>query len=280
MYKKFIVCLFASAVLVGCKKRVEEEIASTVTSADMATIEGSFNDVQKVSDDALQDEESTKSNQFGIMYGSGVTVTVTPAWPDTTFPKTVRIDFGEGAQGLAGRTRKGVVEIVATGRYRQEGATFTISPMDYYVNDSKVEGQKIVTNKGRNNQGNINYDIQIVDGKVIEANGRTLEWESLRNREWIAGETTTFLSDGWSGITDDVYLITGTGSGVNRNGRNFDVTITQGLRVQLDCKWITSGTFELAPEGVTKRVVDYGDGSCDAKATVTVNGKDYEVVMW
>jgi hypothetical protein len=46
-----------------------------------------------------------------------------------------------------------------------------------------------------------------------------------------------------------------------------------------DCKWIVSGQFEIVPEGLSARSVDFGDGTCDNKAKVTINGNVFEIVM-
>ena len=76
---------------------------------------------------------------------------------------------------------------------------------------------------GENDNGNLNFDISIVDGKVTDPDGEFATWESERNREWIAGEETTILTDGLSGILDDEYSLTGTASGVNRHGIAYTV---------------------------------------------------------
>ena len=265
----------------SCKKRRLNR--DTTTSIDISIMEGSFNDVQKVSEDALKEEDlEGKANGSGFrgVYGDSVVVTVTPAWPDPTFPKTVTLDFGTGVTDYWGRTRKGLITIVATGKYKDSLAEFTITPSNYYVNDYKVEGEKIITNNGRNAAGNINYTIDINDGKVTAPDGDVAYWESLRNREWTIGENTTFLTDGLTGIFDDVYSITGTGEGTNRLGRDFDVTITDPLIVALDCRWIKQGTFEVEPDDLDKRTVDYGSGACDNDATVTIGSRTYNVEMW
>jgi hypothetical protein len=72
---------------------------------------------------------------------------------------------------------------------------------------------------------------------------------------------------------DDVISITGNSSGKNRLGRTFTTDITSGLIKRSDCKYITSGTLELTPEGLRTRTVDFGNGTCDDDATFTVNGQ-------
>ena len=86
-----------------------------------------------------------------------------------------------------------------------------------------------------------------------------------------AGESTLI----WS---DDVYSITGSASGKSAKGNNFSATITSALIVKLTCKNIVKGTFDFDPgTGKPVRTVDYGDGTCDDVATVTIGSKTYTV---
>ena len=69
---------------------------------------------------------------------------------------------------------------------------------------------KTVTNNGENAEGNVNYDVSVVDGTVTDPEGMSATWNSERNREWIEGEATTYLAEGLAGILDDTYSLTGT----------------------------------------------------------------------
>lgn len=264
----------------SCKKRRLNR--DTTTTIDASTIEGAFNDMQKVSEDAAKEENlegQRGENGFAATYGNP-TVTVTPAWPDPSFPKDIEIDFGTGTTDWLGITRKGILNVNVTGFYRDSGAVFTIVPSNFYVQNYKLEGIKVVSNKGRNTDGNMWYTISIANGKLTTPDGETVNWESQREREWIGGESTTWLSHGLSGITDDRYSITGTANGVNRLGRAFTINITKALVVALDCKWVREGTLELIPDGLDTRTVDYGNGACDNDATVTIRNRTYNIKMW
>jgi hypothetical protein len=75
-------------------------------------------------------------------------------------------------------------------------------------------------------------------------------------------------------VLDDVYEITGSTTGVNRNGISYVAQIITKLRVELACEWrIVSGVIEVTPEGKSVRKIDFGSGACDRLVTVTVNGK-------
>jgi hypothetical protein len=261
----------------SCKKRKLNR--DTTSEQDDAMARSMFEDVHKTVDDEAGQATQLKEGKMGEMFklnGNCATVTLTP-FDSITFPKTLTIDFGPAnCKGNDGKERRGKIVVTITGKYRAQGTVITIKPDNYYINDNKVEGTKVVTNNGRNNANNLVYSVE-VEGKITTTENKVIEWKSSRTREWIEGESTTFWTNGISGITDDVYSITGSGSGVNRNGRKFTVTITSPLRVQF-CGYkieITKGVLELQPEDLKKRVVDFGNGDCDNQATATIGKKTY-----
>lgn len=263
----------------SCKKRKLNR--DTTSEQDDALAHSLFEDLAKTVDEHADSVQYLKSGRFAEAYkmaGPCATVTLTP-FDTATFPKTLTIDFGPtNCAGNDGKNRKGKIVVTITGKYRTPGTVITIKPDNYYVNDNKIEGTKTVTNNGRNNAGNLSYSVEVV-GKITTTDNKTIEWKSSRTREWIEGESTTFWTHGINGITDDVYSITGTGSGVNRDGRKFEAAITTPLRVQF-CGLkieITKGVIELQPEDLKKRVIDYGNGSCDNQAVVTIGKKTYTV---
>lgn len=271
----------ASVILVftACQKAKLDK--STTTSADNASAEMAFADVFKVADEVarVDDEENKSANQSGpkalYSFGTCATITVTPAWPDTTFPKTYEIDFGTtNCTGTDHRRRRGKLIGTITDRYRNPGAVLTVIPQDYYVNDTKVEGTKTITNNGRNAANNLNFTVDVADGRITNTDGDVVEWASNRTNEWISGEAT--ILNPW----DDVYSITGEGNGVNKNGRAFTVIITNALIKQIGCRWLKSGTMELKPEDLSTRTIDYGNGACDNEASVEINGRTYYFHMW
>ncbi|HEY1055737.1 MAG TPA: hypothetical protein VGE24_11395 [Emticicia sp.] len=81
---------------------------------------------------------------------------------------------------------------------------------------------------------------------------------------------------------DDESQTTGTTSAKSSDGTEFTATITKAVTVKLACKdsrgFPVSGTVEIKPFSGDTKIVDYGDGTCDLKYTVTVNGVTEEKV--
>jgi hypothetical protein len=190
-----------------------------------------------------------------------------------TVNKIITIDFGTGCIGSDGRLRSGQVIIHYNGHYFDPGFTRIISFNNYYVDSCHIEGSRSITNNGLNVNGNLNWTIIADSIKITKPNGYYHIWNSSRNREMIAGSSTPHL------VSDDVYLITGSGTGSNSNGQSVTIAITTALRMELSCRWIVSGTVNTTPSGKPTRTLDYGTGTCDRFATVTVNGIVKNIIL-
>ena len=274
-----IVLLTSLAVAFGitsCKKRKLNK--STITSQDNAIAEMVFNDAFKVTEDAMKENGLEKSGlALSSAYNACAAVSLTPPFGDTTFPKTLTIDFGTiNCEDAYGVERRGKVIATTTGYYRDVGTVISITTDNYYVNDHKVEGIKTVTNNGLS-AANQTYFTIVISGAVITyPNGDVTSYESNRVRTWVIGEAT----QGLLGIFDDEYDITGTASGINREGRAYTMTIQSALRVAVLCRWVKQGVIEIAPEDLYLRTVDFGDGTCEREASVTINGNAYNFLMY
>lgn len=217
-----------------------------------------FQDVYKQMDETSQSEGSLKS-----------CATVTLLDTAGAFPNTVTVDFGTGCVGTDGRSRSGSLTATYTGRWRDAGTVVTITTTDYRVNGYAVSGTITITNNGLNSSSNLNYTVAVADGQIIDPNSNTTQWNGSTNYEMVAGAATDFASHGISGITDDIYHITGSANGVNRNGTPYTTVITEHLVRDLSCKWITDGVIELTPQNGDVRTLNFGDGACDANVSFT-----------
>jgi hypothetical protein len=109
----------------------------------------------------------------------------------------------------------------------------------------------------------MSWSISDVNMKLTRTNGNMHTWNSERVRTMIAGQNTT----AWS---DDQYSITGTGSGVNANGVSYTANIATPLHRSLSCHWIDSGVIAFTKSNGAIRTINFGSGTCDDQAVVTV----------
>ena len=183
------------------------------------------------------------------------------------FPNTLTIDFGTGCTGQDLRTRSGKIIASFTGRWRTPNSEITVTTDNYKVNGYAVNGTTTIRNNGFNNNGNLSYTVTTTNGTVTDTAGQSIQWNASTTYEWVAGMSTDFVNNGINGIYDDVYHITGSANGVNRNGNAYTANITYRLEKALACRWIKSGTIEISPANGDPRTLDFGNGDCDASAT-------------
>jgi hypothetical protein len=173
-----------------------------------------------------------------------------------------------------GMLRSGKIVITYTGKYRDSLSIITTTFDNYNINYNLVQGERIVTNQGRNSSGNMWFTIDVNNASISTNNG-TINWESSRVREWMTGQETLSFSD-------DTYKITGSSSGNGVNGNTFTVQITNSLDVVLGCLpacVIRSGQTTISPNGYPNRVINYGDSICDCNVDVIINETTYPITI-
>jgi hypothetical protein len=272
--KYLMVAATVGMIFTSCRKDKEEKDMDTNAAADHALAEGTYNDVNNISDEAANGSLPSYSTTESESGERGLLSSCATITHDTVaVPHVLTIDFGT-SNCLCGdnRYRRGIITVTYSGHYRDSASTHTISFTNYFVNDNEVKGSKTVTNNGHNSAGHLTYSIS-VNGTIIKANnGGTITWTSTRTREWIAGENTlTWL--------DDVYLISGTANGTSASGNTFSANTTTALRKEMGYKYIVSGILNITPSGKATRILDFGNGTRDDQATVTINGKVYNITL-
>ena len=279
--KGILALLLISAVtFVSCKKdssvnNSQEEITATIdATTDDASAEVEFNDVYDNVSSINGGED------LGLVDGAGIfgredsvgrcfTVTVSPQTPGV-FPKTVTIDFGTACTGRDGKTRSGTIITVFTGHLSEPGKSATTTFENYMVDSFKVEGTHKIINTSTSN--NRSFNVIVTGAKITKPNGKWFTWGSNK----IIVQTEGNGTPRWP--FDDKFEITGSKNGSNSDGKTWSATVLDALIKKGDCRWIVKGIVSLARNGKTA-VLDYGNGTCDNKATITVNGQIKEITL-
>jgi hypothetical protein len=281
------VAISLATFLFSCQKESSNQNKTEVTeeealvySEESTEVEASYDDVEDISFTAATEEglasgaaRGTESARFfpflnlRARIGQCAEITVTP--DDTTYPKTVTIDFGDGCRGLDGKLRKGVIVLHFTGPIREPGSVLTITLEDFYLNRAHIEGTKVITNLS--DTSNIKYTVAVVDGKATFPNGKWYEYNAMREVTQIEGGTTDQLRD-------DVYSIEGRSEtafsrGASHNSATITLNTETPLIKKVACHWISEGILKIK---INNRVLllDYAapnNGDCDNKAKITWN---------
>lgn len=137
----------ASLFLYSCRRDKEEEAeVTTEATQDHSQAESIF-------DDVLEDvRKYTYEDKYtgGRLAEDSIVDNGCPEVTINLTDKRVILDFGDQGCLHRGRIRKGKVFIDYTGRYYESGTVITTSFENHYIDNVKVEGRKVVENKGNN----------------------------------------------------------------------------------------------------------------------------------
>ena len=227
-------------------------------------------------------------NQEVAMGGTGIfgrltacpTVTVTRTVAQLPFPVRVVLDFGTGCVGRDGKFRKGKIIHVYTNRLLIPGAVVETSFDNYYQDSIKIEGAYRIKNTTESPL-RPRYQTNVINGKLIRPNGNFTVWNGEKVRTQIEGALTPVMP------MDDVFSTTGTARGqVRRDTTNifWNSTIVEPLIKKMNCRWIVKGTVRTVRENTNsgerwQGVINYGNGECDNRAVVVINGVTYIITL-
>src|SRR4030095_9410986 len=199
---------------------------------------------------------------------SCATVNITP---QNSFPKTIMIDFGNGCTSADGVTRKGKINITLSDSVHHPGATAVMTFDNYYTVGFKVEGTITWTNTSTPN--GISWTRQITNGRVIEPlSGYYWTHQGTKNVAQAAGANTPL------NLLDDVYSVTGNHTVTNPAGKTRTVTILEALEKKTICHNVSKGKMKIQATSHFA-ILDYGDGTCDNIATITIDGNPPRTIL-
>ena len=185
------------------------------------------------------------------------------------YPKTIILDYGEGIEDARGKIKSGIIEIVITGDLSEEGSSKTMTFIDFKIDGNPVAGYRSVENAGVNESGN---QLFRVHGEIERSRDeKTIIRSFDRTREWVNGFGTCERED-------DEFLVSGS-STVTIDSRTISRTITIPLRINKSaCEFISEGEIKVVrPTGETA-LINFGDGTCDTKATLTKEDGDVKEI--
>ena len=179
------------------------------------------------------------------------------------YPKTLTLDFGTGCTSADGILRTGKLIYLFTGPLLFPGATASVTFTNYTVNGYGLQGTYAITNNSSEQSG-ISITTQVTNGIITFPN--TTNYHYSHNRTYIitAGSSTPF------DISDDVYSITGNSSFSTSDGSSIVWTITTPLIKAVSCHYISLGVVGFVYDQAVNGTIDFGDGTCDNAATITV----------
>lgn len=188
---------------------------------------------------------------------------------DSKWDKIVTIDFGDGCEDRMGHVRSGKMIIKVKGKYRDPGSIRVITFKKFFVNGNQLMGKRTIKNTGRNEDGNLVFEVTLPEGKIIRKDGVEIDRKVEKTRVWVEGEDSRTRKD-------DVFVINGTVFKV-KGDLEIAKTIVD-LHRPRSCRFPVSGRVEVTTtDDRPDAIIDYGDGECDKWATVTIDGETWKV---
>lgn len=266
----FIVMILTGLIATSCQKSEPLEETSLEAADDAALSEALFDDAfASLEIASVMAEIPAKS---ASVIDTCPLVSITSSGQDF-WPRNIVIDYGESCTGLNDVVRSGKIIITISDPRRETGSQRSLTFEDYYVNGAGVEGTYTITNLGPNDNDNVVFSAVLSGGKITFTDEKTITREFDREREYIAGYDT------WWTPWDDICLITGMASGTNLNGKAYTHTIINALEWKAACRFLVSGSIQFDVEGIEPFVLDYGDGDCDANATLSRGDDTREITL-
>jgi len=215
---------------------------SNVTSVDEATI--TFADAVNISNQILSDEE-VLAGRIQQCYSVS----------DTETENQLLVTFESTCEGQDGKLRAGSFLIDWTGSIGTGDFSYTLTFDGYKVNDYGLGGSITVSNLALKENG-FSFNVIVNDGMVNCPDGKQINYEQDLNYNFTVNENVEIL-------------ITGSSTGTGKEGVSYIADIKEPLLVIGGCDHAVSGSFEATFNGRPAVTVDYGDGTCDNKATAS-----------
>ena len=245
------------------KSEVEEDTITTDTLSEAQLQQTSETD--DATDGTLQiieasfvENQTTRQN-FVSLFPECAEITTSTSGETTI----VTIDFGTGCTLNNGAEVSGQITY-NHGPVQDQTVTITYQFTDFIYNSKQIFGGGSLLRMRSNADGNPQTTAQ-KNWEIIFPSEMSVSVTGTRISTWIEGVG----SGTW---TDNVYLHSGDRTLVFSNGFTHQTDITTPLRREITCPFFVSGVVAINRNELFDITLDYGDGTCDNLATLTVNG--------
>ena len=223
MHKRFLlpiasILLFGAVIISGCKKVVHQNIqAASNTSVSLVVFNDVFEQLIIATNNGTSLDQISQST-WNLSGSVCATVTLSPL--GSSFPKTLTVNYGNSCTGFNGIARKGSFSAEISGNLADEGTTIDIQFNGFSRGQYIPAGDYSITVGGMDGSGNPLFS-ETISGGSISWGAQQMLWRANLMRKWTEGSETGFNTPdtsgtmGVAGLNDDVFEITGAGSGNN-----------------------------------------------------------------
>ncbi len=293
--------MLASAVVVSsCKKSSTTEPAKdsdTSAASDHTMAENTASDIENMAAESSE-QGSLSSYRLGSGQESVSAISCAAMTYDTTNRK-ITATFSNTSPCLDGRTRSGSLTFdysasaAGANHYRNPGFTCTVTSQNYVVDGNAVTINKTIANTTSPtfNPATTNMTWSITATvNVVKASGGTVSWTCNRVKTLLNTSDANVYQGQSTHIKWNLAKVglTGSATGTTAAGNSFTSNIVSQLVRDLTCAPdanrpgrhpFIQGEIDFTPSTKATRHIDYGSGTCDLNATVTINGVSYPITL-
>jgi len=274
---KTYLLLILVILLAGCHKefvREEDETEQPGLTSENFDIAYTLNEMNQLSE-AIEDN----IDLFSATETSSSFIKAKPICPEISvqtgsesfYPIIVTVDFQDGCKGKRDHDISGLVYIELSALWITEGATHSVTFEGFEIDGVQVSGTQNMTYDGVNN-GVYSFTITS-DLTFAWSDGYWINRKMTKTRSYIAGFDTPLDA------TDNIIQISGSVTDLTSDGETYTITTTTPLTANLDCSYFTSGILQVNQANELAFNLDYGDGTCDNKATISKGDYSQDITL-
>jgi len=265
----------AATLITACKKdssssgsNTNNNGAASNMSANGATGDNAYDDAFNIAlqtgyDKGLDNlmQKGNGGTTLGYNFCANVSVS------GSTYPVTVTVDFGTGCNtSTDGIARSGSIVYVFSGKLSTTGTTISATFNNYKVNGYQLGGNYSIQNT-TTNVLTPSFTSSVTNGSLIYPNDTSYTFSGTKT-------VTVSSSDGTTNISSLIFTAaSGNFTISNSFGESLTATITKPLVRKLSCGFRDSGTVSFKYTKGTASLngtLDYGNGTCDDSALITI----------
>ncbi len=271
MRRKLMICasllsLLAVLFIYACQKE-SSTTASDNTLFNVNSVEKNAvvanSTFDELNDFAQSGFDSNNLKALNLTFGSCPSIMVNFMTP----PFSISLDWGTGCKNSDGVTRSGKINLSLSGMMNEKNSVATMKIENFVSDGKKITGVTKITYLGPNAGNNWPRYGVLSEGKIEFADKSVVTYRSESVRLQAEGSGT-------ASIADDIWRTEiSSARGVNKDGTTWTAKTTKVMIKKGDCKWYNSGTLEITPGKGDVKTIDFGDGTCDSKATMKIGDK-------
>lgn len=298
--RKFPIALIAlmlvwAVLMPSCKKKDNDKDEDTTEASDHSLSENVESDIVNIGGQASDAKSGNLSSYKGI--NTSELLTSCALVKRDSINKIDSVIFN-GSTCVDGRTRSGILifdysaSIHGAKHYRDPGFSCTVKSVNYVVDGNAIN----IINKTINNTTDLNFNPANTNLtwsinshiQITKANNEgTVDFSCNRVKTLLNTSDPNVYHGSPTPITWNLAKIgiTGNASGTTIKGKSFTANVTSQLVRDFGGCSINGrhpfiqGTIEFTPSDKATRTVDFGNGSCDLDATVTIKGKTKNITL-